>query len=103
MAEKTEASSATSITVPLTVPIQVHGEEVSSLTLNDPDLGALEGVHVDLGQQGARLYLGQLPAIIAAMANIPPSSAKKIKMRDLVAIGPEVMDFLGLSQVIGES
>ena len=101
--ETGKAAAADSITVKLRVPIQAHGEKVSTLTLRDPDLGVLEGVSIDVGERGVTIHFSQLPALIAAMADIPPSSAKTIKLRDLVVIGPKVFDFLGLSQLIGES
>ena len=97
------AAPADSITVTLKKPIQAHGETLKKLTLSDPDLGALDGIYIDVGEQGARIHLGQLPLLLAAMANIPPSAAKTIKLTDLAVIGPEVFAFLGLSLGTGES
>ena len=87
----------------LTFPISAHGEVLRKLTLRDPCIGDLRGVKPALlvnaadGTAGLQLDLGALVPAIAACAQIPPSSAEKIKARDLKAIAPVVLDFLDLS------
>jgi hypothetical protein len=84
------------IKAPLKTPIEAHGEKVSELTLNEPDLGGLDGVDLTVSMEGTiKINLGDLHKIIASMAGIPPSAAKKIKISDLKNIAPAVMDFLG--------
>lgn len=85
-------------TVTLSEPIKVHGEMASSLTLDgNPTLEDMKGVRVKFGEGGFDFDVGDLPRLIAPLAGIPPSSAKKICLRDLREIVPVIMDFFGLS------
>lgn len=85
-------------------PIQAHGETVDTLTLKEPTLGALDDVEIAVGGDGqVRLNLGDLHKLIASMADIPPSAAKKIHLSDLAAIGPAVMGFFSAFLPTGES
>ena len=89
-----------SVRVPLTRPIQAHGETVSALELREPELGDLEGVGVILQQAAGgaggslKFVLGDFIPVIAAMARIPPSSARRIKARDIGTDIEAVFDFL---------
>lgn len=94
----------TSKTIPLSSPIEANGETLSELTLSEPDLGCLEDVHIKIGGDGdVQLNLGDLHKVVARMANIPPSSAKKIKAGDLPALFGAVSDFLPGLLPTGES
>ena len=92
------------VTVPLTRPIEAHGETLSELTLSEIDLGALEDINLVIDHSGKlHLNLGDLHRLIAGMANIPPSSARKILIKDVFAAREAMEDFLGISLPIGES
>lgn len=87
--------------VPLTHPIQAHGETVSELDLRRPKLGDLEGVSLVLqpkpaGQEGTdiKIVLGDAIPVIAAMARIPPSAARTIDIEDVGEVMKVVWDFL---------
>lgn len=98
------AGLAENITVTLTKPIEANGERVSTLTLRDPELGGLKGVHVLFSHSGEfKFDLGDAHRLIAAMADIPPSSARRISTRDLLEFMPAILDFLGLARSTGRS
>lgn len=88
--------SSNAYTMELSRPIQVDGEDVSVLTLGDPVSGALGGLDLTLGPKGLTFNVGQLIDVIAAAANIPPSSAKKIPMRDLLSHMTSILGFFGI-------
>ena len=83
-------------TMELSRPIDAHGERVQTLTLRDPVSGALDGVEITLGAGGVKIDMGALVRVIAAAADIPPSSAKQIPMRDLFSHFGGVLAFFGL-------
>ena len=80
----------------LSRPITAGDEEKSELTLRDPESGALEGIEITLGPNGLRIDMGAMPKLISAMAGIPPSSARKIAMRDTLRHMMGIMSFLGI-------
>lgn len=81
---KKEINTDESMTIELSKPIQAHGEIVSSLTLREPTLGALEDVNLTVvGDGDVKFNLGDLQGLIANMADIPKSSARQISIRDL--------------------
>lgn len=82
------------VKVTLKRPIEAHGETIKELTLDEPDCGGLDGVEITVTEGGVKLNLGDMHKVIASMADIPPSSARKIKVSDLAKIIPVVMDFL---------
>ena len=85
----------TPVTVTLSRPIEAHGERVAELTLSEPTLGVLDGVHLDVGLDGrVRLDLGDLHRLVAGMAGIPPSAARQIRVTDMAPLARAVMDFL---------
>jgi hypothetical protein len=82
------------VKVTLKHPIEANGETHRELDLNSPDLGALDGVNIEFDAAGkVKINLGDLVPLVANMAGIPPSAAKKIKLADLVGIGKEVKGF----------
>ena len=85
----------TPVTVTLSRPVEAHGEQVTTLTLAEPTLGVLDGVHLDVGLDGrVRLDLGDIHRLVAGMAGIPPSSARQIGIADMAKVARAVMDFL---------
>jgi hypothetical protein len=90
--------------ITLKKPIQAHGEEISELTINEPTIGALEGVELTISFEGTvKIDLAAIPKLIAASADIPPSAAKQIGFSDLPAMVEVVMGFIGGSLEIGGS
>ena len=85
-------------TVKLQLPITVEGKEVHELTLHEPLLGDME--HVEMNQHGAPTNKG-LIELVASLADIPPSSAKQIAMRDMEEIGRLIADFTESSPATG--
>ena len=85
-------------TVQLQLPISVEGKDVTELTLHEPLLGDME--NVEMNQHGAPTNKG-LIELVASLANIPPSSAKKIAMRDMEEIGRLIADFTESSPATG--
>ena len=93
-----------SLTIPLSRPIPLGDETLSEITLSEVDLGSLEGVNIVISDEGdLKLNLGDLHRLVAAMAKIPPSSAKKITIRDALAAREKIADFFGISLPIGGS
>lgn len=87
------------VKVPLSRPIQAHGATVTELTLKEPTLGVLEDIEIAIGsgasgQGEVKLRLGAIITLVAALAEIPPSSAKQISASDLPALGKAVMGFM---------
>ena len=91
-------------TVTLKHPIEAHGDTYKTLTLDEPTLGVLDDVEISVkGDGSVRLNLGDLHKLVANMANIPPSAAKKIRVSDMAEIGEAVMGFLSEFLPTGES
>lgn len=101
--ESTPAALVWPVTVSLRHPIPAHGEEVSELTLREPTLAMLDDIHVVLGDEGLRVNLGDLSRLIGAMADIPPSSARQIRVMDLGKFKDVLGSFFGTSPATGES
>ena len=78
----------------LTRPIRVGGEDVSTLTLTEPTIGMLEGVHLRITAEGElNLDLGAIRILLGRMANIPPSAAKEITLKDALRAKDAIADF----------
>ncbi|MEQ8585156.1 MAG: phage tail assembly protein [Thalassobaculaceae bacterium] len=88
-------------TVTLSKAIEAHGKQVTELTFNEPTLAVLEDLELHFTDGGVKLKLGAVIGAIAAMADIPPSSAKQIPLSDLMAIAAELKDFLPPSLLTG--
>ena len=85
--------------IPLTVPIQAHGEMVSELTISGAlTLGDLKGVRIRVGEGGIDFDVGDVPRVIGPLANIPARAAESIDARDLGPLVPVLMDFFGVSR-----
>ena len=90
------------VKIKLSRPIEAHGETLHELELGEIDLGALDNVNLVITQDGSiRINLGDLHRLIAGMAGIPPSSARRILVRDALAVKEKLSDFLGVSLQIG--
>lgn len=91
-------------TIPLSRPIQAHGETLNELTLSEIELGSLDGINLVVDDSGSlRLNLGDIYRLLSAMANIPPSSAKKILVKDALAARDTIAGFFGVSLPTGAS
>ena len=98
------SETAETVTIPLSRPIEAHGEIVNEIQLAQVDLGALEGIDLVVTEQGSiRINLGDLHKLIAQMANIPPSSAKRLLIKDMVTAKAAIADFFGFSLPTGGS
>lgn len=86
-----------SYTMKLTRPIEAHGEELTELQIRDPDAAALKGVMAAIGPDGLKFDVGDVLKIIAAGAGIPPSSAEKMSMKDVLTNTKGILGFFGAS------
>ena len=83
-------------TLTLTKPIRVGAEDVTELTLTEPTLGMLDGVSLRISAEGElNIDLGAIRILLARMANIPPSAAQNITIKDALAAQEVVADFFG--------
>ena len=90
------------VTIPLSRPIEAHGETLSELKLGQIDLGALDGIDLVVTEQGGvRIDLGGLHKLIANLAGIPHSAAKRLLIKDALAAKDALGDFFGFSLPIG--
>ena len=89
------------ITYPLSKPIEGPEGETHELVLRDPDAAILNGLSIS--EVDTKKAVGDTLILIARMANIPPSAAKQIKLRDIGEIGEIIAFFSGSGPQIGES
>ncbi len=83
------------VTITLKHPIEAHGDTLTTLSLSEPTLGVLDDVEISVrGDGSVQFNLGDLHKLVANMASIPPSAAKKIRVSDMAEIGKAVMGFL---------
>ena len=79
------------LVVPLSEPIQAHGEELSELPLKKPTVKQLKGIRayspdgIDIGEHVAR--------ILSELGQIPRSAAEKIPLEDLFEAMDKFADF----------
>ena len=103
MADDKETGRMESVTVKLSKPIVVEGEAVNTIVLQEPTLGCIDGLNLDVEICGEgddlsrrfRLKPGELIGVVAGMAQIPPSAAKQIRIRDLIKCRGALQDFFG--------
>ena len=81
-------------TITLSHPIQVGDERVTTLTLREPTLAVLEDIHIAVRDGEVRLNLGDIPKLVAGLAGIPLSIARKIRVSDLGKIAPVALGFI---------
>ena len=90
--------------IQLSKAIMAHGENVEELTVREPTLGALAGIELRIAADGSIDFdLGTLVPIVAALTDIPPSSAKQIALRDLRQFREVIADFLADALVAGRA
>ena len=77
---------------PLSKPIPGPDGEIHSLEIRDPDASILNGARASSPGRSRRGPLKDTIVMIARMANVPPSTVAKIKMRDLGEI-TEIINF----------
>ena len=81
-------------TLTLTKPIRSGGEEVSELTLVEPNIGMLDGVKLRITAEGElNIDLGAICILLGRMANITPSAAKTISIKDALRAKDVIADF----------
>ena len=90
------------LVIPLSRPIVANGEALDRLVLGDPEIGCLSGVQLVIEMFGSEddrrakihIDMGDIVKIIAGMADIPPSSARRLRIRDALACRKAIQDFL---------
>ena len=81
-------------TLTLTKPIRVDGNDVSELTLTEPNLGMLDGVKLRISAEGElNIDLGAIRVLLGRMANIVPSAAAQITIKDAIKAKEVIADF----------
>lgn len=90
-----------SITVPLTRPIQAHGDEVGEITFREPTPKDLmeSGSPVLLiptaeGDMGIEVRPKVIAAYIARLGGVPPSSVQSMCVADFMACQGALLPFL---------
>ena len=92
------------MSIPLSHPIEAHGETLRTLTLREPTLGILDDVEITIPEKGGvRLNLGDIHRVVAGMAGIPPGVARTIRLADLAPVTRELTSFFSPSPPDGES
>ena len=91
-------------TLKLSKPIRSEGEDKTELALREPTLGMLDGVYLKISMEGElNIDLGAVRILLGRMADIPPSAAKQISVRDAFAAKDIIADFFGDFLPTGES
>ncbi len=89
-----------SITVPLSKPIEAHGQTVSEITLRAPTLGDMGDLGI--GAAGIKTFK-EFVAAVSRLGNIPPSSARSVRMADFKALNEAFASFLGAPPETGDT
>lgn len=80
--------------VPLSRAIEAHGSKVTELTLNEPTLGLLDDINIEItGDGNIRFNTAEIKKIISKLAGIPTSSVDQIALKDLGVLGKSVAEF----------
>lgn len=92
------------VTVPLSKPIQAHGEELHELVLREPTAEDVmeEGypyivVPAQGGGQGIQLQPAVVGRYAMRLAKIPMSSVKKLGVDDIQRLQVAIMGFFGMA------
>lgn len=88
-----------SITVPLSKPIEAHGETITEITLRAPTIGDMEDLGI--GAAGIKSFK-ELVAVVAELGAVPPSSVRKLEMRDVAPLNEALASFLEQPQETGD-
>ena len=82
------------VTLKLTKSISVGGQDVFELILSEPTLGMLDGVTLRITAEGElNIDLGAMRVLLARMANIPPSAASNMSIKDAISAKEVLSDF----------
>jgi len=96
MKDVTEANS-----VKLSTPVMAHGEEVTQLTLREPnvedqmDLGQPFLIIVSDGETGVKIQNKVIAAYVVRLAGVPLSTVKKLSTEEFQKCQAVVMGFFG--------
>lgn len=84
--------------VKLAKPVQAHGEPVDTLRFREPtgaDIAKV-GFPMSFGADGSATFDGpKMSAMMAALADVPPSTIKALSARDWVACAAVLGPFFG--------
>lgn len=86
----------------LTKEITVGGEKVKELTIRAPEYDEIAkfGMPFSYSDNGsAKIDMSCTLAYLPVLADIPPSSAKKILPKDLITISMQIVGFFTASEV----
>lgn len=92
MTDQDYPSPMDDVTVLLSRPINVEGEQVQELTLTEPtvkDLAAIKKIKDDMAQD---------LELIGRLAKVPPPALKNLTAKDFGRLQKELMNFLGYGQ-----
>lgn len=83
--------------IPLSKPIQAHGQEVHEIDLREPDGGDVMecGYPLTIGDGEARPNADIVGKLIVRLGGIPLSSVKQLSARDFQACLGGVLSFFG--------
>lgn len=96
MADETDTGR---LTLTLRKPIEAHGESVKALTFREPSAGDIVrvGNPVKIDPFGGETKIGfddaRMGAMIARLANIPPSSVDRMHPQDFIDASWKLADF----------
>lgn len=77
-------------------PIDAHGEKITEIKLGELEVGALEGIELEIrGNGSVKIDLACVHLLLANAAQIPPSAAKKIKISDVMQLAEAFQELLG--------
>ncbi|MEW5422654.1 phage tail assembly protein [Amorphus sp. 3PC139-8] len=97
-----DASDDDGLTLPLSKPIQAHGEEVKRLTLRElepTDILACGNPIVVLAEEGAfRFDQKVMHRLMARVCGVPPSSLERMALSDYMALQNLVNGFFGTGE-----
>jgi hypothetical protein len=85
------------IEVELKMPIEAHGEEITTLKLRRPNFGDM------MQMDNAKGEMAKFAKLIEVCGNIPPSSVKKIDVEDVNRIAEAIGPFFSAFPQTGSS
>ena len=86
------------VRIPLSKPVQAHGEEVGELKFREPTAGDIQacGYPLVIGHDESVSFDGSaMVKMIGRLADIPPSSAQQLSFRDFQACATHIASFFG--------
>ena len=86
------------LVIKLSRPIEAHGEQVTEIRCDEITVGMLDGIQLNIDTNGiVHLDLGLIARFLSNAGGLPPSSANRIAVRDLIAAQASIRVFFGLS------